>query len=401
MFRTIVLAGLAILAAGTLTVAEAQDRLIIIAMPTVNLAGSGAAIDVSKAAGAYRGIRVRSRSGAIDITRIQIIYSDGKVHNEDRALSLKRGERSRAINQTGTDRFIDRVAITHKPGKGTAELEIIGIQTAAGAGKQRDKAATGEIAGTARSEKPDQAAPGTIEGNDVMFGYQNVGFGLDRDIIKVGGDIGKFDRIRLRVLGNDIHINSLKVIYVDGDSQELAIDADVKANTKTRWFDLKRNRFIREIQMLYRSRPNTKGQARVEVTGQFASGWLGAGGEGRRFNEGWVLLGAQTAGFTGFDRDTITVGRNEGGFSRLRVIAKERAITLKEVRVKFESGPDEVFTMSERVDPDRPYGPLEFKGGKAPIRVIEAKYRSRFDILKGLKNVLEGTPAVVQIWGQH
>jgi hypothetical protein len=71
------------------------------------------------------------------------------------------------------------------------------------------------------------------------------------------------------------------------------------------------------------------------------------------------------------------------------------------VRVKYFTGPDEVFTMNERVDPGKPYGPLEFKGGKAQINVIEAKYRSRFDILKGLKSVLEGTPAVVEIWGQH
>ena len=162
-----------------------------------------------------------------------------------------------------------------------------------------------------------------------MFGYQNVGFALDRDVIKVGGELGKFDRIRLRVLGNDIHIVSLKVVYVDGDCEDVAVDAEIKANKKTQWFDLKGDRFIREIQMVYRSQPNLKGQARVEVTGQYAQGWLGTGGEGRKYNEGWVLLGAQTAGFTGFDHDTISVGENEGGFTRLRVAAKDRAITLE------------------------------------------------------------------------
>ncbi len=114
-----------------------------------------------------------------------------------------------------------------------------------------------------------------------------------------------------------------------------------------------------------------------------------------------MLLGAQTAGFTGFDRDTITVGKNEGGFSRLRVEALDRAITLKEIRVKYYSGPEEVFTMNERVDPGKPFGPLDFKGGKSPIKSIEARYRSRFDLLKGLKSVFNGRPAVVQIWGQH
>jgi hypothetical protein len=280
-------------------------------------------------------------------------------------------------------------------------VEVLGIQSRAGARKARPKPATGEIATTPTSPAPSAAKPGIVEGNDVMFGYQNVGFALDRDVIKVGGEVGKFDRIRLRVLGNAIHILTLKVVYVDGEQEDIAVDADIKENAKTGWFELKGGRFIREIQMLYSSKPSLKGQARVEVTGQYADGWLGSGGEGRKYNEGWVLIGAQTAGFTGFDRDTITVGKNEGGFSSLRVTAKERAITLREVRVKYFDGPDEVFTMNERVDADKSYGPLEFKGGRAPIKQIEAKYRSRYDILKGLKTALDGNPAVVEFWGQH
>ena len=137
------------------------------------------------------------------------------------------------------------------------------------------------------------------------------------------------------------------------------------------------------------------------MTGEYAKDWLGLTGEGRNYHEGWVLLGAQTAGFTGFDRDVITVGENEGGFSRLRIETLDRAITLKEIRVRYASGPDEVFTMRERVDPGKAYGPIEFKGGSLPIKSIEALYRSRFDLGKGLKSALDGRPAVVQIWGQH
>jgi hypothetical protein len=402
MLRKLVLAALTIVLAGSATGARAEEKLTVIGTTNVDLAASGVAVDVSKARGAYRGIRLRSKSGSAAIARVQLIYADGTIHNEDRAFTLAGGERSRPIGDNGDDRFIDRVNITNQTGKGQIVLDVLGIQTRNGARMARAKAATGEIAATDTVAKPDTSAPGAVkDGNDVMFGYQNVGFALDRDVIKVGGELGKFDRIRLRVLGNDIHIVSLKVIYIDGEPEDIAVDAEIKANKKTQWFDLKGNRFIREIQMVYRSQPSLKGQARVEVTGQYASNWLGSGGEGRKYNEGWVLLGAQTAGFTGFDRDTISVGENEGGFTRLRVAAKDRAITLKEIRVKFLSGPDEVFTMRERVDPEKPYGPLEFKGGRAPIKEIEARYRSRFDLMKGLKSALDGKPAVVEIWGQH
>lgn len=403
MFRRLFLAGLALVAAGAISVAQAQD-LVGIGSETIDVSRDGnATIDVSKAAGAFRGIRVKNKgSSTIDLQRVQVIYSDGSVHNEDRQIDMRRGERSREIAAGSADKFIDKVNLTWKATSGKGTVQVLGLQTRDGRRMERPKGpATGDL-----SEKDDDASPGgskspITEGNDVMFGYQNVGFGIDRDVIKVGGEIGKFDRMRMRVLGNDVHINALKVVYMDGSEQDLAVDADIRANTRTSWLDVDGDKFIREIQLNYRSKPNFKGQARIEVTGQYAEGWLGPNGEGKKYNAGWVLLGAQTAGFTGFDKDTITVGRNEGGFSKVRVVAKDRAITLREIRVVFFTGPDEVFTMRERVDPGNPYGPLEFKGGRSAIKEIQAKYRSRFDLAKGLKNLFEGTPAVVEIWGQH
>jgi len=380
----------------------AEERLVPIATRTIDLAGNGISIDTSKLPGAFRGIVLRGKAGTTRISRVQIIYENGAVLNEDRSITLAGGQESPTLGKSVMDGFIDTVNIANRPGSGLAVVEILGVQTPDGAARTRTQPATGDVTADRAGTLPDTASPGTVRNEtDVMFGYQNVGFGVDRDVIKVGGDLGKFSRIRLRVLGNDVHIATLRVVFVDGSEQKLAVDADIKADARSRWFEIDGRRFIREIEMTYRSAPNLKGQARVEVTGEYADGWLGADGEGRKYHEGWVLLGAQTAGFTGFDRDTIAVGSNEGGFSRLRVEALDRAITLKEIRVKYYSGPDEVFTMRERVDPGKPYGPLEFKGGKVPIKAIEARYRSRFDLVKGLKSALDGRPAVVQIWGQH
>jgi hypothetical protein len=402
MLRSLVLAGLAMVGASALSLVYAQEKPVIIGAGTMELNGSGIAIDVSKARGAFRGIQLLSKGGTANLKRVQIIYDDGGVVNADGAIRLVPGERSEILGDTSRDRFIDSVNITNEPGRGKAAIEILGIQASEAADARRSTPASGDVSFAPTIPNPDTAKPGVPnENGGVLFGYQNVGFGIDRDVIKVGGDIGKFDRIRLRVLGNDIHINTLKVVYMNGDTQDIAVDAVVRADTRSKWFDLKGDHFIREITMTYQSKPNLKGQARVEVTGQYAKDWLGAAGEGRKYNEGWVLLGAQTAGFTGFDRDTILVGRNEGGFSRLRIETKDRAITLREIRVKYFEGPDEVFAMNERVDPERPFGPLEFKGGKAPIKAIQAKYRSRFDFIKGFNSVLKGNPAIVQIWGQH
>lgn len=407
MLRRLVLAGLAMLAAGAVTVAQAQENLVVIAEEGINVGRDGnTSLNVSGAKGAFRGIRVRSKKGAIDVSRVQVVYSDGSVHNEDRQIDMKEGERSRPIDLKSSDRFIDKVNITWKATKGTGRIEVLGIQTKDGAKKVRQGPASGgDIVAGPTSPKPDTSAPGSYDGFDVMFGYQDVGFVVDTDVIKVGGNVGKFDRIRLRVLKNAIHVNSIKVTYLDGVTEEIGVDADIPANTRTKWLDVKGDKFIKEVRLNYRSKANTKGQARVEVSGQYAAGWLGPNGEGKQYNQGWVLLGAQTADFAGYDTDAITVGKNEGGFKRLRLIVREAPITLTRLQVMFFSGPDETFKFGrERVDPDKPYGPIEFKGGKASIKEIRAQYRTRFDLLGKLKEgkaLTDFKPAVVEVWGQH
>jgi hypothetical protein len=419
MFRRLVLVLCAIVATGVFVTAEARkryrhydgDQLIVISEQDIDLALDRYTIDVSKAKGAYKGIRVRNAQGELfDLSRVQIVYSDGSVHNEDRQIDMYRGERSRPINETPDPRFIDQVNIVQEPGRGRGRLQVLGIQDeegrrmdrSGGRGNYSDRrpetTTSSDLAVRPTSETPTTATPGqATEGGDVLFGAQYVGFGVDRDTIRVGNEVGKFDRIRLRVLDNDIHINELKVVYANGEVDALAIDADIPKNSRTTWIDLKGDRFIKEIQLSYRSRPSFSGQARIEVFGQYADGWLGPNGEGRKYNQGWVLLGAQTAGFVGFDKDVVPVGRNEGGFRRLRVNVKDRAITLNELKVIYLGGTEETIPVRTRVDAGGSYGPIDLRGERRQgIERIEAKYRSRiFD------SSAKGGTAIVEVWAQH
>jgi hypothetical protein len=408
MFRRLVIAAFAVLAAGTASVAKDSENLVVIATESVDLSKDGVSIDVSKAKGAYRGIRVRAKKNFIDLSRVQVIYDDGSIHNEDRQIDMKQGERSRQIDARSSDRFINTVNLSNKSGKGTSIVEVLGIQTKDGAKKEREKAVSGNVDSTPTPAVPNNTPAGKTfnNGEEVMFGYQDVGFLVDRDIIKIGGSIGKFDGLRFRVLKNNVHLNTAKIIYLDGSSEDVIIDADIKANTRTKWIEIKgEDKFIKEIQMNYRSKANFKGQARVEVSGSYAGGWLGPNGEGRKYNDGWVLLGAQTADFAGYDTDSITVGKNEGGFTRLRLIVKENPITLTRMTVVHYTGPDESFNFNrERVEVDKPYGPIEFTGGKTAIKEVRAQYRSRVDLINRLKSgkgLTDFKPAVVEVWGQH
>lgn len=422
MFRRLILTALALVAVGVWSAAEAQtggDRWVLMGTTEVDLSKGKDLVDVSKAKGRVKAIRLEAEDNPIVLTRVQVIYNNGTLHNEDRRINLLSGERTKPIDLRGDERFIDQVNLVFEPNtaaKGKASVEVWGLQSRGGATAARTTpsvtpspaamaappsatpaAPSSAIAGPATVGTKTTAQPGQVTAAGVLFGSQKVGFGVDRDVIRVGGEIGKFDRLRLRVLDNDIHINELKVIYANGEPDSLAINEDLKLSTYTKWLDLKGDRFIREIQFNYRSRPNVKGQATVEVFGDYASGWLGPQGEGRKYNQGWVLLGAQTAGFVGFDKDVIPVGKNEGGFKRIRVTVRDRAITLNEVRVVYASGQEDVTPVKSRVDAGSTYGPIDLKGGTRVITQIEARYRSRLidPSAKGKGR------AIVEVWGQH
>ena len=249
---------------------------------------------------------------------------------------------------------------------------------------------------TGTDETSTPAGKATDNG-EVLFGVQDVGFLVDRDVIRVGSEIGKFDRVRLRVLKNDIFVTDLKAIFDDGQTETLLTDAKIGSDRKTEWIPLKHKGFIKEIQLVYRSRPDFKGQARVEVFGEYAPGWLGPDGEGRKYNDGWVLLGTDTAGSVGFDRVTIPVGKNDGGFKKLRVSVKDRDITMTKLAVVYADGAkDDIETNRIKVAADEAFGPVNLKKDGS-IKEIQATWRSR--VLATSKR--DKAYATVEVWGHH
>ncbi len=250
-----------------------------------------------------------------------------------------------------------------------------------------------------RETAPETSAlpPGKASNGEVLFGVQDVGFLVDRDVIRVGAEVGKFDRVRLRVLRNEIFVTDLKAVFDDGTTETLLTDAKIGADRKTEWIPLKHKGFIKEIQLVYRSKPDFKGQARVEVFGEYEAGWLGPNGEGRKYNDGWVLLGTDTAGSVGFDRVKIPVGQNEGGFKQLRVSVKDRDITMTNLAVVYSDGQkDEIEASRIKVEADKTFGPVDLKKD-ATIKEIEATWRSR--ALATSKR--DRAYATVQVWGKH
>jgi hypothetical protein len=102
-----------------------------------------------------------------------------------------------------------------------------------------------------------------------LLGTRTVGFLVDKDAIQVGRKDGDFSKIQLRVKRNEIEVLDLKVVYGNGQVDDIPVREKIRAGGKTRAIDLKGgDRFIRSVQLVYRSKPSFKGQAVVEVWGR-------------------------------------------------------------------------------------------------------------------------------------
>ncbi len=112
-------------------------------------------------------------------------------------------------------------------------------------------------------------APAAAQARWEQLGCQKVGFKTDRDVIKVGRAEGRFKSIRLKVTGNRVHMMDLKVVYANGQPDDIPVREEIRAGGQTRPLDLKgERRAIRQVEMVYRSEPNFRGQATVCVEGQ-------------------------------------------------------------------------------------------------------------------------------------
>jgi hypothetical protein len=93
----------------------------------------------------------------------------------------------------------------------------------------------------------------------VELGCKEVSFRVDRDVLPVGRQEGRFYAIRLYARGGAVEMLNLRVIYANGDPDNLAVRHVLDRGERTRPIDLRgRARSIRMIEMVYRALPNRR-----------------------------------------------------------------------------------------------------------------------------------------------
>lgn len=201
--------------------------------------------------GPFRNLRFNVERNDIHLINVQVVYLNGyaETFRVDRGI---RAGQSVIVDLKGDRSFIREIGMVYRSRpnfKGQATVTVYGEAV--------------------RRAPPVVVVPPKSGGPRVeLLGQQSVGFGVDRDVVRVGANAGAFRRIAIGVEGNDVEFISVRVVYANGQPDNLPIQRVLRAGERSGPLDLQGDRRrIDRVELLYRSRPNFRGQAVVKVYG--------------------------------------------------------------------------------------------------------------------------------------
>lgn len=202
--------------------------------------------------GPFSDLRLTAERNNVHIMNIRVVYLNGYAEDFKVDGTVRQGQ-SVNIDLRGERSYLRQIEFVYRSKlslKGEARLRV--------------------DARVARRGPPGPG-PGPGPGPQVeLLGTQKIGFSRDRDVVRVGRREGRFRRLALRALDNDIEIIDMKVFYGrGGPPDELRNRILLRVGERTAPIDLRGNepRVIDRIEFVYRARPNFRGGATLEVYG--------------------------------------------------------------------------------------------------------------------------------------
>ena len=211
----------------------------------------------------------------------------------------------------------------------------------------------------------------------VPLGQQSVGFGVDRDVINIGQSEDWYRDRSFRALHfvaerNDVHMTSIRVVYLNGFAEDFRVDRLIRQGGELP-INLRGDRsYLKQIEMVYRSRPNFRGEALVKVFGEPARRFGGSPGRG----DVWTELGCQQVNLFGRDSDTIRVGRREGRFKAIRLFVRGADVEILDLKVIYANGQPDDIAVRNLIRAGERTRPLDLQGRERAIDRIDMVYRT-------------------------
>lgn len=199
------------------------------------------------------------------------------------------------------------------------------------------------------------------------LGSAQIGTRLERDVIEVGRREGRFQSVGFTVTGGEARIEDLKIVYGNGQSEELRVREVFKPGTRSRPIDLGRGgELIQRIEISYRA----FGPVKIDFYGE------------KRRGPEWAQLGCQRIGFLE-TKDVVRVGRREGAFRALKLQVNDGTLRLNRMRVVFSDRSTQVLDVRAAIPKGTETRPIDLDGRRRTIERIELEYLPSLNLKKG------------------
>jgi hypothetical protein len=218
----------------------------------------------------------------------------------------------------------------------------------------------------------------------VLLGEKSVAFRVDRDVINIGHGEDwyrdrRFRQLRFVADRNDVHMMSIRLVYHNGFAEDFRVDRLIRQGDSLP-LDLRGDRsFIRRIEMVYRSRPDFRGEAVIRVFGEPSRRGPPPPPPPPMPGPGpaaWVELGCQQVALVGKDRDTIRVGRREGRFKAIRLHVRGADVEVLNLRVIYANGEPDNLEVKHFIRQGERTRPLDLRGWERAIDRIDMAYKT-------------------------
>ncbi|MCH9809393.1 MAG: DUF992 domain-containing protein [Alphaproteobacteria bacterium] len=229
---------------------------------TVDFKADRDVIQAGKTDGRFRAIQLLASGAGIYVFDLRVVYANGRAESIPVRSEIRNGARSRVIDLTGKDRYISRVELVYrsKPtARQRATIEVFGVRVRAVEKQSSRKLSSGRREIEIRN-------PANLRWE--LLGTKSVQFKVDRDVISVGRREGRYRAIQLAVRGADTEILDLRVVYGNDRVQDVPVRSIIRSGATSKVIDLRgRDRFIKEVRVVYKRRVDNYDRAIVEVYG--------------------------------------------------------------------------------------------------------------------------------------
>lgn len=200
-----------------------------------------------------------------------------------------------------------------------------------------------------------------LDGWELLGATRIGGFGFDLDEIDVGKRKGRFESIRVRARSNNVFVRGLRVVFTNGESQDIRLGKRLREGQQTTPIELEgRERFIKRIEIAARTRGR---RAVVEFYGVPAPEW--------------ELIGSRNVRGYGVNLSTFLVPSGKGPFTRVRVQVERQDLYILGLRVAYKNGKAQDFRERKTIRKGRSTRSFELSGFNRGIEHIELVYRAR------------------------